>query len=93
MNTPTVLDKQISDQVKNLGRIQKERVLEYIELLKLQQKQSPLATSEAYLDFDVERAKQLKKDSKPLEAGFLKGSFTMKDDFDEPLDDFQDYME
>ena len=24
--------------------------------------------------------------------GSLKGTFTMRDDFDEPLDDFQDYV-
>ncbi len=28
----------------------------------------------------------------PLKAGFLKGTFTMRDDFDEPLDDFKEYM-
>lgn len=25
-------------------------------------------------------------------AGFLKGTFVMSDDFDEPLEDFKDYM-
>ena len=29
---------------------------------------------------------------KPIKAGFLKGSFVMASDFDEPLEDFKDYM-
>jgi Protein of unknown function (DUF2281) len=31
--------------------------------------------------------------SKPLKAGFLKNSFVMAADFDEPLEDFKEYME
>ncbi len=34
--------------------------------------------------------KQVKK--KPRKSGFLKGKFYMADDFDEPLDDLNDYM-
>lgn len=29
---------------------------------------------------------------KTLKAGFLKGTFTVKEGFDEPLDDFKEYM-
>ncbi|MGB0929577.1 MAG: DUF2281 domain-containing protein [Chitinophagales bacterium] len=29
---------------------------------------------------------------KPRKAGFLKGTFIMSDDFDEPLEDFKEYM-
>jgi len=39
-------------------------------------------------NYDFE--KQVKK--KPRKAGFLKGKFYMADDFDEPLDDLNDYM-
>ncbi|MEO6684974.1 MAG: DUF2281 domain-containing protein [Dyadobacter sp.] len=29
---------------------------------------------------------------KPLKFGMMKGTFEMTDDFDEPLDDFKEYM-
>jgi len=42
-----------------------------------------------YLEFLVE--KNIPKKTHP-KAGFMKGSFIMKDDFNEPLDDFKEYM-
>ncbi len=34
-----------------------------------------------------------KSPKKPLKAGFLKGTFKLSHDFDEPLDDFKGYMQ
>lgn len=45
-----------------------------------------------YIDFLLSRKPSLKK-IKPRKAGFLKGQFEIRDDFDEPLDDFKAYME
>ena len=33
-----------------------------------------------------------KAPKKPIKAGSAKGSITISDDFDEPLEDFKDYM-
>lgn len=35
---------------------------------------------------------QEKTEKKPRIAGFLKGSISISEDFDEPLEDFKDYM-
>lgn len=47
-----------------------------------------------YMDYLISK-KLKKKDSieKKPQAGFLKGTFLMSPDFDEPLDDFKEYME
>jgi uncharacterized metal-binding protein len=47
-----------------------------------------------YMDYLISK-KLKKKDSieKKPKAGFLKGTFFMSPDFDEPLDDFKEYME
>lgn len=46
-----------------------------------------------FIDFLVEKTKQKKgsSDQKPV-FGCLKGKIHLADDFDAPLDDFQDYM-
>lgn len=45
-----------------------------------------------YVDFLMSK-KQKKKKKKQPKAGFLKGTFKVSPDFDEPLDDFKEYME
>lgn len=45
-----------------------------------------------YLDYLLFK-NQKKNGSKHPKAGCMKGIFKMKDDFDEPLDDFKEYME
>ncbi len=45
------------------------------------------------LDSLLEKTKEKKEvTKKPRKAGFLKGMFTMSDDFDAPLEDFKEYM-
>lgn len=55
------------------------------------------AMVEAFIEFLEQKSQTgvvaTPDDPSPLRAGFLKGTFTMKDDFDEPLDDFKEYME
>lgn len=41
------------------------------------------------LEKSKEKGEMVKK---PRKAGFLKGTFIMSDDFDEPLEDFKKYM-
>jgi hypothetical protein len=46
-----------------------------------------------YVDFLI--SKYLSQDNannRPLKFGMMKGTFKMSDDFDEPLDDFKEYM-
>jgi len=46
-----------------------------------------------FMDYLISR--KLKSDQNPQKvrkAGFLKGTFTISDDFDDPIDDFKDYM-
>lgn len=48
-----------------------------------------------FLDFFIWRNKKLKKKkpiSKKRKFGSMKGQIKMSKDFDEPLDDFKDYM-
>lgn len=48
---------------------------------------------EKILDDLLERSKGEKEVvKKPRKAGFLKGMIQMSDDFDEPLEDFKEYM-
>lgn len=44
-----------------------------------------------YMEFLIKKYKT-KKDQKHPKAGCMKGIFTIKDDFDEPLEDFKEYM-
>lgn len=98
MHKSPIVDQQIATQLKNLEPAQKEQVLEFIEFLEQKNKQRPRPKFGSGLfemspDFDTEQIQDDKKERKSLRAGFLKGSFIMKDDFDEPLDDFKEYME
>jgi hypothetical protein len=45
-----------------------------------------------FVDFLI--SKHLDNDTvkKPLKFGMMKGTFEMADDFDEPLEDFKEYM-
>ncbi len=47
-----------------------------------------------YIDFLCEKKRKNKKDNKPKKSKFgsCKGMFEMSPDFDEPLEDFKDYM-
>jgi len=54
-----------------------------------------LIEANSYIDYLIENnnnftQKNIKK--KPIKAGFAKGFFVMMPDFDEPLDDFKEYM-
>ncbi len=49
------------------------------------------AEVEDFIDFLKSKAKKNKKNSKP-QFGSGKGMFLMKSDFDQPLDDFKEYM-
>jgi len=44
-----------------------------------------------FIDYLVSK-KRKNKSKKVRQAGFLKGKIKMSSDFDEPLDDFKDYM-
>ncbi|MCD4745406.1 MAG: DUF2281 domain-containing protein [Bacteroidales bacterium] len=44
-----------------------------------------------FIDFLLMKSKKITK-SKKRKAGFLKGTFEMNADFDEPLEDFKEYM-
>jgi len=45
-----------------------------------------------FIDFLISKKKSGKR-GKNRKAGFLKGKIEMSPDFDEPLDDFKEYME
>jgi hypothetical protein len=44
-----------------------------------------------YIDFLLSKKKKIKS-NKSRKAGFLKGKIEMSNDFDDPLDDFEEYM-
>jgi hypothetical protein len=45
-----------------------------------------------FIDFLISKKKKTVKAKKP-KFGYAKGQFKMSPDFDEPLDDFKEYME
>jgi len=46
-----------------------------------------------YIDFLLQKYAEADLPKKPLKFGMMKGTFIMmSDDFDEPLDDFKEYM-
>lgn len=47
----------------------------------------------AFLEQQSQAESTTAENPPPLKAGFLKGTFTVQDDFDEPLEDFKEYME
>jgi hypothetical protein len=79
----------------------KEQVLDYVEfLLTREGKQKPTkqrTQSNTLVKPALDKGEQPNPVSsaapKPLKAGFLKNSFVMAADFDEPLEDFKEYME
>jgi hypothetical protein len=44
-----------------------------------------------FIEFLIHKNENLKIPNHP-KSGFLKGSFSVQNDFDEPLDDFKEYM-
>lgn len=44
-----------------------------------------------FIDFLIKKQETVSVEKHPT-AGCMKGTFKMKDDFDEPLEDFQEYM-
>ena len=85
-----------------------QQVLDYIEFLLSREgrdKQAETSTTsdnsniskEPHLPNNKKPLNTLKNSpsaaKKPLKAGFLKGSFVMAADFDEPLEDFKEYMQ
>ena len=44
-----------------------------------------------FIDFLLQKNKREKKKKHP-KAGFLKGVFIIEDNFDDPLEDFKEYM-
>lgn len=63
--------------------------------LKISTLPNPLKTEILdYMDFILTRRLQKKKNiEKHPKAGCMRGTFNMRADFDEPLDDFKEYME
>jgi hypothetical protein len=47
---------------------------------------------DTYIDFLLQKHAEKNSPKKPLRFGMMKGTFIMSDDFDEPLDDFKEYM-
>lgn len=45
-----------------------------------------------YINFLLQKQAETDLPKKPLRFGMMRGTFVMSDDFDEPLDDFKDYM-
>lgn len=54
---------------------------------------SPTLQNEAidYIDFLIHKHNKVKKTKHP-KAGCMKGTFTIQPDFNEPLEDFKEYM-
>lgn len=44
-----------------------------------------------YMEYLIQKYKSKKKKKHP-QPGCMKGIFVMRDDFDDPLEDFKDYM-
>ena len=61
----------------------KQQVMDYIEFLLSRETEGG----------QPDQTLQPQQGKKALKAGFLKGSFVMADDFDEPLEDFKEYMQ
>ena len=45
-----------------------------------------------FVDFLLKKDRSNKKRKNHPKSGFLKGTFKMSKDFDDPLDDFKEYM-
>jgi hypothetical protein len=74
-------------KIESLPESLKKQVLDYIEFLLSRE-------SKGKSEPELKHSEALKKTAKkPLKAGFLKGSFVMAADFEEPLEDFKEYMQ
>ncbi|GGH54222.1 hypothetical protein GCM10007423_60530 [Dyadobacter endophyticus] len=47
---------------------------------------------DSYIDFLLQKYAENDSPKKPLRFGMMKGTFIISDDFDEPLEDFKEYM-
>jgi len=45
-----------------------------------------------FVDFLISKHIHTDSPKQPLKFGMMKGNFIMSEDFDEPLEDFKDYM-
>lgn len=70
-------------KIEGLPEHLQKQVLDFIEFL----------LSREIKDQRAKEQVQPTAGKKPLKAGFLKGSFVMAADFDEPLEDFNEYMQ
>ena len=78
--TEQVLIQQLSQMPEGM----KKELFVFVEYLIFKYKTPPSSATAAKADG--------KNGKKPLKAGFLKGTFLLADDFDEPLEDFKEYM-
>ena len=69
-----------------LPEAMKQELLAFFEYLAYKYKISQTKPAQTKIENDNE------PQGKAPKAGFLKGTFVMADDFDEPLDDFKEYM-
>ena len=67
-------------------------ILEKLEKLPESLKQEVLHYTEFLMEKYAKQLQQEQPQRKKREAGLLKGKIWMSDDFDEPLEDFKDYM-
>lgn len=74
---------------------QKQTAMSDVELLKKVSQLPENLREEVgnYIDFLLQKRAEEDLPKKPLKFGMMKDTFVMvSDDFDEPLDDFKDYM-
>lgn len=67
-------------------------ILENLEKLPDSLKQEVLHYTEFLVEKHAKQLQQEQPQKKKRKAGLLKGKIWMADDFDEPLEDFKDYM-
>ena len=69
-------------------------IMSDIELLKKVSKLPENLRKEVdnYIELLLEKHEEADHSKKPLRFGMMKGTFVITDDFDEPLDDFKEYM-
>jgi hypothetical protein len=67
-------------------------ILENLEKLPESLKQEVLHYTEFLVEKYAKQSQEEQPQKKKRKAGLLKGKIWMADDFDEPLEDFKDYM-
>ncbi|MBW4490786.1 MAG: DUF2281 domain-containing protein [Trichocoleus desertorum ATA4-8-CV12] len=79
-----MLEIEILATLDKLPDSLKQEVLHYAEFL-----------AEKYTNKTIENTSEIQPSEKKRRAGIMKGTFVLPlaDDFDEPLEDFQEYME